>query len=36
MEIVLASNFDDRLVEETSDLPISTFFGGFPVQLTGG
>lgn len=36
MEIVLASNFDDRLVEETVDLPVSTFFGGFPVQLTGG
>jgi collagenase-like PrtC family protease len=36
MEIVLASNFDDRLVTETADLPVSTFFGGFPVQLTGG
>ena len=36
MQLVLASNFDDRLVEETSDLPVSTFFGGFPVQLTGG
>ena len=36
MQIVLASNFDDRLVEETSDLPVSTFFGGYPVQLTGG
>ena len=36
MELVLASNFDDRLVVETSDLPVSTFFGGFPVQLTGG
>lgn len=36
MELVLASNFEDRLVEETRDLPISTFFGGFPVQLTGG
>jgi len=36
MEIVLASNFDDRLVTETSDLPVSTFFGGFPIQLTGG
>ncbi len=35
MEIVLASNFDDRLVRETSELPVSTFFGGFPVQLTG-
>jgi collagenase-like PrtC family protease len=36
MEIVLASNFDDRLIEQTADLPVSTFFGGFPVQLTGG
>ena len=36
MEIVLASNFDDRLVQATADLPVSTFFGGFPVQLTGG
>jgi len=36
MELVLASNFDDHLVERTGDLPISTFFGGFPVQLTGG
>jgi collagenase-like PrtC family protease len=36
MEIVLASNFDDRLVVETADLPVSTFFGGYPVQLTGG
>ncbi len=36
MEIVLASNFDDRLIEKTADLPVSTFFGGFPVQLTGG
>ena len=36
MQIVLASNFDDRLVSATADLPISTFFGGFPVQLTGG
>ncbi|HYA57221.1 MAG TPA: peptidase U32 family protein [Thermoplasmata archaeon] len=36
MELVLASNFDDRLVEETADLPVSSFFGGFPVSLTGG
>ncbi len=35
MELVLASNFDDRLVRETADLPIATFFGGYPVQLTG-
>src|SRR5208282_706232 len=26
----------DRLIEETADLPVSTFFGGFPIQLTGG
>ncbi|MEM0129758.1 MAG: U32 family peptidase [Thermoplasmata archaeon] len=36
MEIVLASNFDDVLVEATADLPVSTFFGNFPVGLTGG
>src|SRR5579859_2267404 len=36
MEIVLASNFDDRLVDETADLPVSTFFGSFPTLLTGG
>ncbi len=35
MELVLASNFDDRLVRETADLPIATFFGGYPVQLPG-
>lgn len=36
MEIVLASNFDDRLVDETRALPVSTFFGNFPTSLTGG
>jgi collagenase-like PrtC family protease len=36
MEIVLATNFEDRLVEEVAGLPVSTFFGGFPVSLTGG
>ncbi len=36
MELVLASNFDDRLVAATADLPVATFFGGYPVQLTGG
>lgn len=35
MEIVLASNFDDRLVHETADLPVVSFFGGYPVSLTG-
>ncbi|MCI4369076.1 MAG: U32 family peptidase, partial [Thermoplasmata archaeon] len=36
MELVLATNFDDALVEQVSDLPVSTFFGGFSVSLTGG
>jgi collagenase-like PrtC family protease len=35
MEIVLATNFDDALVDAVHDLPVSTFFGGFPVSLTG-
>ncbi len=35
-EFVLATNFDDALLERTRDLPVSTFFGGFPVSLTGG
>ncbi len=36
MELVLASNFDPALVEQTRDLPISTFFGNFPTSLIGG
>ncbi len=36
MEIVLASNFDDSLVTGVEALPVSTFFGNFPVGLTGG
>ncbi|MGI0133317.1 MAG: U32 family peptidase [Thermoplasmata archaeon] len=36
MEIVLASNFDERLVAETQALPVSTFFGNYPTSLTGG
>ncbi len=36
MELVLASNFDDRLVAEVASLPVTTLFGGYPVQLTGG
>jgi collagenase-like PrtC family protease len=36
MELVLASNFDDRLVDGTADLPVTTFFGNYPVVLTGG
>jgi len=35
MELVLATNFDDALVERVSDLPVRTFFGGFPVSLIG-
>jgi len=35
MELVLATNFDDGLIERVSDLPVRTFFGGFPVSLTG-
>ena len=36
MEIVLGTNFDDRLVGEVDSLPVSTFFGGFPYSFTGG
>ena len=36
MELVLASNFDDALVDGVADLPVSTFFGNFPVTMTGG
>ncbi|NNN18209.1 MAG: U32 family peptidase [Thermoplasmata archaeon] len=35
MELVLATNFDDALPEQVSELPVRTFFGGFPVSLTG-
>jgi collagenase-like PrtC family protease len=35
MELVLATNFDNALLEGVSDLPVKTFFGGFPVSLTG-
>lgn len=35
MELVLATNFDDALLESVSDLPVGTYFGGFPVSLTG-
>ncbi len=35
MELVLATNWDDTLPDRVSDLPVSTFFGGFPVSLTG-
>jgi collagenase-like PrtC family protease len=35
MELVLATNMDDALPGLVSDLPVRTFFGGFPVSLTG-
>lgn len=35
MEIVLATNFDDALPRQVSELPVRSFFGGFPVSLTG-
>ena len=35
MELILATNLDDDLPDRVSDLPIRTFFGGFPVSLTG-
>ena len=35
MELVLATNFDDALLERVSGVPVRTFFGGFPVTLTG-
>jgi len=36
MELVLASNFDDRLVSGSAEFPVDTFFGNFPVTFTGG
>jgi collagenase-like PrtC family protease len=35
MELVLATNMDDSLPDRVRDLPVRTFFGGFPVSLTG-
>ena len=35
MELVLATNLDDALPGQVSDLPVRSFFGGFPVSLTG-
>jgi collagenase-like PrtC family protease len=35
MELVLATNFDDQLPGRVADLPVRSFFGGFPVSLTG-
>ena len=36
MELVLATSFEDSLVEGLGDLPVTTLFGNFPVGLTGG
>ena len=35
MELVLATNLDDALPGLVQGLPVRTFFGGFPVSLTG-
>ncbi len=35
MELVLGTNFDDALLDRVVDLPVRTFFAGFPVSLTG-
>jgi collagenase-like PrtC family protease len=35
MELVLATNFDHALLDRVADLPVRTFFGGFPVSLIG-
>lgn len=35
MELVLGTNFDDALLDRVGDLPVRTFFAGFPVSLTG-
>ena len=35
VELVLATNFDDSLPASVSDLPVRSFFGGFPVSTTG-
>lgn len=35
MELVLGTNFDDALVDRVADLPVRSFFAGFPVSLTG-
>jgi collagenase-like PrtC family protease len=36
VELVLASNFDDGLIDAVATTPVSTFFGNYPVGLTGG
>ena len=35
MELVLGTNFDDGLVDRVGGLPVTTFFGGFPVTRIG-
>ena len=35
VELVLGTNFEDALVDQVASLPVRTFFGGFPVSLTG-
>ena len=35
MDLVLATNMDDHLPGQVSELPVTGFFGGFPVSLTG-
>jgi collagenase-like PrtC family protease len=35
MELVLATNFDDALLDGVTELPVRAFFGGFPVSLSG-
>jgi collagenase-like PrtC family protease len=35
MELVLATNLDDALPGRVAELPVRSFFGGFPVSLTG-
>ncbi len=36
MDLVLASNFDSSLVEETRALPVVSYFGNFPTTFVGG
>jgi collagenase-like PrtC family protease len=35
MELVVGTNFDDALIDRVADLPVRSFFAGFPVSLTG-
>ncbi len=36
MELVLASNFDPKLIPGLSGLPVESLFGNFPTSLVGG